>query len=136
MVSALLLVVAALLAQMALASGEGEGGTSVITGLVNKLVLFAWGGLGAAFGPAILLALYDRRMTGLAALTAMVTGGATAIVWKGWVKPAMNQVEDAPAWWPWVSYELTVAFPLALLVGFAVSRLLPGRHAESTGVRA
>ena len=108
---------------------EGDADAGVITGLINKLVLFAWGGLGAAFGPALLLSLYDRRATGAGMLAAMVTGGGTAILWKGVLAPAMKGLE-APAWWPWISYELTVAFPAALLAGFLVSRLGTG---ESRG---
>lgn len=87
----------------------------IIAGLINKLVLFAWGGLGAAFGPALLLSLYSRRMNGLAALAAMVTGGATACIWKGIVAPHVKGT--------WFAYELTVAFPLALIVGWTVARI-------------
>ena len=33
----------------------------------------------------------------------------------------MKTLEETPTWWPWVSYELTVAFPLALLTGVVVA---------------
>ncbi len=102
------------------AETEGAEG-DILTGLVNKLVLFAWGGLGAAIGPAILLSLYWKRMTGPAALSAMLVGGVTACVWRGLIKPHMSVYIEPPAWWPWVSYELTVAFPLALLTGVVVA---------------
>jgi SSS family solute:Na+ symporter len=123
------LVLAAVLLGYAMLNTQGDADSGVITGLINKLVLFAWGGLGAAFGPALLLSLYDQRTTGAGALAAMVTGGATAVIWKGVLGPAMKRVEDPPVWWPWVSYELTVAFPLALLAGFLVSRLGTGEAA-------
>lgn len=103
-----------------------EGDTDharILTGLVNEWVLFAWGGLGAAIGPPVLLSLYRRHMSGTAALAAMLTGGITACVWRGLVKPAMTAMgPDAPAWWPWVSYELVVAFPLALGVGLIITQ--------------
>ncbi|HJN50811.1 MAG: sodium/proline symporter PutP [Pseudomonadales bacterium] len=49
---------------------------------VLSLVSYAWGGLGAGFGPVILLSLYWRRMTRNGAVAGMVTGALTVIVWK------------------------------------------------------
>jgi Na+/proline symporter len=50
--------------------------------LVFKLVSFAWGGLSAAFGPALLLTLWWKRTTGAGVLAGMVGGALTVIVWK------------------------------------------------------
>ncbi len=52
---------------------------------VFNLVSLAWGGMGAAFGPATLLALYWRRFNFWGALTAMTSGTLVATVW--WVLP-------------------------------------------------
>jgi sodium/proline symporter len=49
---------------------------------VLDLVAWAWAGFGAAFGPAIILSLYWPRMTRAAALTGIVVGGLTVILWK------------------------------------------------------
>lgn len=49
---------------------------------VLDLVAYAWAGFGAAFGPAIVLSLYWRRMNRNGALAGIVTGGLTVIVWK------------------------------------------------------
>ena len=49
---------------------------------VLKLVSYAWAGLGAAFGPLILSALYWRRTTKNAAIVGMAVGAATVIIWK------------------------------------------------------
>ena len=49
---------------------------------VMGLVSYAWAGFGAAFGPAILLSLYWRRMTANAALAGILGGGITVVVWK------------------------------------------------------
>lgn len=49
---------------------------------VLELVAYAWAGFGAAFGPAILMALFWRRMTRYGALAGMVTGAVTVIIWK------------------------------------------------------
>ena len=57
-------------------------------GVVFWLVLYAWGGLASAFGPAIVLSLYWKRMTGAGALAGMVSGAVTVIVWKN--IPALN----------------------------------------------
>jgi sodium/proline symporter len=52
------------------------------TSKVLDLVAWAWAGFGAAFGPAIILSLYWPRMTRAAALTGIVVGGLTVILWK------------------------------------------------------
>ena len=55
---------------------------------VLVLVSYAWAGFGAAFGPAIILSLYWSRMNRNGALTGIVVGGVTIVVWKqltgGW----------------------------------------------------
>ncbi|MGL4370602.1 MAG: sodium:solute symporter family transporter, partial [Spirochaetota bacterium] len=49
---------------------------------VFKVVSFAWAGLGATFGPVILLSLFWKRMTAKGALAGLVSGGATVLIWK------------------------------------------------------
>ncbi|MAY41931.1 MULTISPECIES: sodium/proline symporter PutP [unclassified Neptuniibacter] len=55
---------------------------------VLTLVSYAWAGFGAAFGPALILSLYWKRMTKMGALAGILTGGITVVVWKqlagGW----------------------------------------------------
>jgi sodium/proline symporter len=65
-------VVAAAAAWMAL-----DPGSSVLA-----LVAYAWGGFGAAFGPLILISLYWKRMTRNGAVTGVIVGGLTVIVWR------------------------------------------------------
>jgi sodium/proline symporter len=48
---------------------------------IFTLVGHAWGGLGAAFGPLVLVSLYSRNMNKYSALLGMIFGGGTAIVW-------------------------------------------------------
>ena len=48
---------------------------------IMKLVSNAWAGLGSAFGPAIFLSLYWKRMNLAGAAAGMITGGATVILW-------------------------------------------------------
>ncbi len=49
--------------------------------LVFYLVLFAWGGLGAAFGPSILLSLYWKKITKWGVVSGILVGTLTEIVW-------------------------------------------------------
>lgn len=49
---------------------------------VLDLVSYAWAGFGAAFGPALLLALYWPRMTRNGALAGIIAGGLTVVIWK------------------------------------------------------
>lgn len=55
---------------------------------VLELVSYAWAGFGAAFGPALIMSLYWKRMTKMGALAGIITGGVTVVIWKqlsgGW----------------------------------------------------
>jgi len=73
--------------------------------LVFYLVLFAWGGLGAAFGPAILLSLYWKRLTKWGVVAGILTGTAVEVVWN--LTPALKSVVSE-----WV--------PATLISGLAV----------------
>jgi len=77
--------------------------------LVFWLVLFAWGGLGAAFGTALIFSLYWSRTTRAGIVAGMVTGTVVTIVWKLFLKT------------PTGLYELIPAFALACLAIWAVS---------------
>jgi SSS family solute:Na+ symporter len=45
------------------------------------LVLFAWGGLGASFGPTLLLSLFWRKTSKAGVITGFVSGTVVTIVW-------------------------------------------------------
>ncbi|MFU8832277.1 MAG: sodium/proline symporter PutP [Wenzhouxiangella sp.] len=49
--------------------------------MVLDLVAHAWAGLGAAFGPVILMSLYWRRMSRAGAAAGMLAGGLTVLIW-------------------------------------------------------
>ena len=55
---------------------------------VLGLVSYAWAGFGAAFGPALLLSLFWKRMTRQGALAGIISGGLMVVLWKqlegGW----------------------------------------------------
>ena len=80
---------------------------------VFRVVSFAWAGFGAAFGPAILFALFWKRSNRFGALAGMVVGGVMVFVWKFCIAP-MGGV--------WGIYELLPAF-LASSVAIVVVSL-------------
>jgi sodium/proline symporter len=81
--------------------------TSKVLGLVS----YAWAGLGASFGPVILVSLYWNDMNRDGALAGMVVGAATVVIWKQ-LTGGMFEV-----------YELLPAFVFSLLAIYLVSRL-------------
>jgi sodium/proline symporter len=86
---------------------------------VYWFVLYAWAGLGAAFGPGIVLSLWWRRTTKWGVFAGMVTGSAIAVVW-----------HNVPVLKAFV-YELVPAFVGALLAVIIVSLLTePPRNVD------
>ncbi len=79
---------------------------------IFNTVLFAWSGLGAAFGPLLLVRLSGRRVAPTYALTALWVGFLTSIVW--FYTPVLKGMV----------YELVPAFLLALSVCLLGSRKL------------
>jgi SSS family solute:Na+ symporter len=48
---------------------------------IYKLVLFSWSGLGASFGPLVLLSLYLKNINKYGAFAGILLGGLTAAIW-------------------------------------------------------
>jgi sodium/proline symporter len=65
--------------------------------LVFWLVLFAWGGLGASLGPALIASLYWRRVTRSGVIAGLVTGTLITMVWKLWLVSPTGLYELVPA---------------------------------------
>src|SRR3546814_10015725 len=49
---------------------------------VLGLVIYAWAGFGAAFGPLVLVSLFWKRMTRNGALAGMLAGATVVLAWK------------------------------------------------------
>ena len=64
---------------------------------VMGLVSYAWAGFGAAFGPAMLLSLFWKRMTMKGALAGMITGGVMVVLWNQFFAAATGLYELVPA---------------------------------------
>lgn len=90
--------------------------------LVYNLVLYAWAGLGAAFGPPLLLALWWRRTSRAGALSGMIVGTTVVLVWYN--VPALKTE----------LYEMIPGFVLSLAATWGASLLWPdGRSPARTG---
>ena len=48
---------------------------------IYKLVLYAWSGLGASFGPLLLLSLYAKNINRKGAFAGILVGGVVAAIW-------------------------------------------------------
>jgi sodium/proline symporter len=81
--------------------------------LVYSLVLYAWAGLGAAFGPPLLLSLWWRRTSRLGVLSGFIVGTVTVLVWYN-VPVLKAQL-----------YEMIPGFLLSLIATVAFSLLKP-----------
>ncbi len=84
---------------------------------VMGLVSYAWAGLGAAFGPAIILSLFWKKMNIVGAIAGMITGGVTVIVWEQFCSATGV-------------YSLLPAFALAL-IAVVVGSLISGKTPEN-----
>jgi len=93
---------------------------ATVRDLIFTLVLFAWGGLGAAFGPPLLLALYWRRTSRWGALAGMVSGTLVTVVWR--LTPSLKAIV----------LELVPAFGVSLVLTALVSLLAPEPGARVT----
>ena len=80
-------------------------------GRVYLLVLFAWSGLGAAFGPPLILSLWWKRITKAGVIAGIITGTVVTIYWNQVMTPLFDY------WF----YELLVSFPASFLVTIVVS---------------
>ena len=77
------------------------------------LVLFAWGGLGASFGPTIILSLFWKRTSKWGVFAGLLSGTAVTILWKS--TPALKSL----------MYELVPAFLFSLFMTIIISLATP-----------
>lgn len=82
---------------------------------VFGLVSYAWAGLGASFGPVILVSLFWKRMNKQGAIFGMLSGGLTVIVWNI-LRTKLPTVSFFGL------YELLPAFIIAIIVIIVVSK--------------
>ncbi len=97
---------------------------SLVIGAIAKqyvfwLVLFAWAGLGASFGPPLLLSLFWKRTTKAGVIAGLVSGTGVTIIW--------NQISLLKS----IVYELVPAFFVSTFLTILISFLsAPPKEAE------
>jgi sodium/proline symporter len=77
---------------------------------VYGLVSYAWSGIGASFGPAIILLLFWKRFSRAGVFASLITGTLTAVIWKTWLTTPTGISERL------ASYVL--AFGMAIIFSF------------------
>ena len=101
-----------------LAIGGVSGVSSILyPDSVANLAAYAWGGMGAAFGPTIVLALYWRRFNLQGALASIIAGAVTVSIWQ------------FSSGGPWGMFDMSIAtapgfmaaFPAAIIVTLITS---------------
>lgn len=95
----------------------GADPNSSIFGIVS----YAWAGLGASFGPAVLMSLYWKRMTRRGAIAGVITGGLSTILFN-YLKTNVGGIFSV--------YEILPAFILSVIVIVAVSLANPEPEQE------
>ena len=83
---------------------------------VYGLVSYAWSGIGASFGPAVLLLLFWKRFSQAGVYASLLTGTFSAIIWKSWLAE------------PTGVSERMASFILAFAAAVACSLLFPGKR--------
>jgi len=91
---------------------------------ILSLVSNAWAGFGATFGPVVIGCLYWKNMTRNGALTGMVTGAVTVLLWM--YLPITINGQSLSA----VMYEIVPGFILCSLVIYVVSNLSPQKETK------
>lgn len=91
---------------------------------IYSLVLYAWSGLGSAFGPVVILGLYSKRVNRYGAITGIIFGGVIAAFW-----PYVNDFMgwQVPAMFPGVFLNMIVIY----FVSLATRRLISKQREES-----
>jgi len=90
--------------------------------LIFWFVLFAWSGLGAAFGPVLLCALWYPRTNLWGALAGMLGGFLTTMAWVLWFKSMSHDL-----------LEIIPGFTAGLLLTIVVSRCTGKPSPDGTG---
>lgn len=85
---------------------------------VLDLVSYAWAGLGATFGPIVVLSLYWKNMNRNGAIAGMLVGGLTVIIW-GKLSGGIFEI-----------YEIIPGWLFACLAIYVISKLTGGAEQE------
>lgn len=106
------LLIASRLTVVAVAAGAGAVAADPDSQVLG-LVAYAWAGLGASFGPAVLFTLFWRRTSANGLIAGMLVGAATVVGWRALEGGVFDLYELLPAF---------SAACLAIWVGSLVGR--------------
>lgn len=77
---------------------------------VYGLVSYAWSGIGASFGPAIVLLVFWKKLSRAGVFASLITGTLTAVVWKTWLVDVTGISERLASYV--LAFSLAVVFSL------------------------
>lgn len=87
---------------------------------VYGLVSYAWSGIGASFGPAVILLLFWKRFSRAGVYASLVTGTLTAVIWKTWLLI------------PTGISERLASYVLAFMAAMIISLVFPEKEKQTT----
>ncbi|NQU54389.1 MAG: sodium:proline symporter, partial [Bacteroidetes bacterium] len=90
----------------------------VMEDTVYGLVSYAWSGIGASFGPAIVLLIFWKRLSRAGVFASLITGTVSSVIWKTWL------VE------PTGISERLASYLLAFLMAIVFSLILPEKKSK------
>jgi len=79
---------------------------------VYGLVSYAWSGIGASFGPAIILLLFWKKLSRAGVFAGLITGTVSAVIWKTWLVDITGVSERLASYL--LAFSLAVIFSLIL----------------------
>jgi sodium/proline symporter len=79
---------------------------------VYGLVSYAWSGIGASFGPAIVLLIFWKRLSRAGVFASLITGTLSAVVWKTWLLATTGISERLASYL--LAFAMAVVFSLAM----------------------
>jgi sodium/proline symporter len=91
-------------------------------GNILQLVGYAWAGLGASFGPVVLISLYWKRMSGASAIAGMIAAAVVVVAWE----ILGQQVQGI-----FRLYSMVPAFAINCLIIVVVSWLKPNNNSAA-----
>ena len=79
---------------------------------VYGLVSYAWSGIGASFGPAIVLLIFWKRLSRAGVFASLITGTISAVIWKTWLLEPTGISERLASYL--LAFAMAVIFSLVL----------------------
>ncbi|MDH3434212.1 MAG: sodium:proline symporter, partial [Gammaproteobacteria bacterium] len=89
---------------------------------IFDFVLYAWSGLGAAFGPVLICLLYYKKTSRAGVVAGMLAGFATSIIWVEQFKEQSHGL-----------YEAIPGFALGIVVTVVVSAMTQESQQQDIG---